>query len=137
MAVATAGAINGTALLLTVGTTVIAHTTDFTLSVDGAVIDTTTRNSAGWKESLQGMRSWSITANGLVAYDDVAGFLALLQGPINRLMYAAKLTTGLVGDPIFSGNVHITKVTSNAKMEAAVTFTATLEGSGPLTLGTN
>lgn len=136
-AIATTGPFNASVLLLYANNVVIAHTNDYTLKLDNALIDVTTRNSAGWKETLSGVRSWSISCAGMTAYDDAAGFMALLQGPINRTVYALKLSTGLAGDYFLSGNARIASVTQTAKAESASTFTGTFDGTGALLVGNN
>ena len=101
------------------------------------MIDITTRNSQGFKEILPGVRSWGITVAGLVAYDDAAGFMTLLQGPINKAVFSVKFTTGIATDFFLSGNAYVTTISQTAPDNGVSKFTSSLEGTGALTVGSN
>jgi len=133
----TTGPLNASILLIYLGGNVVAHTTDITFKLDNAMVDVTTRNSNGWKETLAGIRTWSLAVTGVVAFDDTTGWMAFVQGVVNRSLFTVKFSTGITGDFYFSGNGHISATGSTAKMETGATFTGTVEGTGPLTIGTN
>lgn len=133
----TVGPLNASILLIYLGGNLVGHTTDISLKINNAMVDATTRNSAGWKETLAGLRSWSISLSGIVAFDDTTGWMALVQGIVNRSLFTVKFSTGITGDFFFSGNAHISATDINAKMEDSAKWTGTVEGTGALTIGTN
>lgn len=133
----TVGPLNASALLIYLGGNLVAHTTDINLKFDNALVDATTRNSSGWKETIAGLRSWSLSVTGVIAFDDTTGWMAFVQGIANRSLFTVKFSTGITGDYYFQGNARIQATSAAAKMEATATFTGTIEGTGPLTIGTN
>ena len=66
---ATTGKINTTLLAVYVGGTKITHSQGGSLNIEHSVRDVTTKDSGGWAEQLEGLRSWSMSASGLMAYD--------------------------------------------------------------------
>lgn len=133
----TIGPLNASALLIYLGGSLVAHTTDINFKLDNALVDATTRNSGGWKETIAGLRSWSLTVSGVIAFDDTTGWMTFVQGIANRSLFVVKFSTGITGDYYFTGNARIMATGAAAKMEATATFTGTIDGTGPLTIGTN
>jgi len=65
----TTGIFNGTNLVVLVGTEVVAHSTSCSLSVSADLPDATTKSSGGWAEQIAGLRSWSLTTDGLATVE--------------------------------------------------------------------
>ena len=64
------GLVNGTDLLLKVGDSnsnevVVAFATSCSLDISMDEIDQTNKDSAGWKQIIGGLRSWSVSADAL------------------------------------------------------------------------
>ena len=47
---------------------IIGRANSASLSVSMETRDTTTKDSAGWQENLEGLKSWSLSGDGLVTY---------------------------------------------------------------------
>lgn len=129
------GKLNGTDLLIYVSTTPIAGSTNNSLSINGEVIDVTTKDSAGWRELLGGLRSWSMAGEG--KFDDAAayGFEDLFALIDARTPVTVRFTKDEAGETYYEGDAYVTKLEKAAPMEDAVTFSFSLEGTGPLEEG--
>ena len=64
--------LNGTVFLLSVGGTALADQTEGSISINMETRDITTKDSSGYRELLEGLRSGSISVSGLVD-DDASG----------------------------------------------------------------
>lgn len=141
----TTGVFNGTQLVVLVGTEVVAHATSCTLSVSADLPDATTKQSGGWAEEIAGLRSWSITTDGLATVEPtgtsfvVGDLFSALNG---RTSVTVKFTTAngstpIVGDLIWSGSAFVESLDITADMESPVTYSASFTGTGVLTQATN
>ena len=124
---------NGTSLLLYTGSDAIAASKSHSLSVNSESIDVTTKDSAGWKDILPGLKSWTVDCEGLVAFDNSFNYEYLLDALRNRTKLSIKLETTVVGDERLKGDVYVTSVELSAPQEDAISFTASFEGTGALT----
>jgi len=142
---ATTGVFNGTSLVVLVGTEVIAHATSCSLSVSADLPDATTKQSGGWAEEIAGLRSWSLTTDGLATVEPtgtdyvVGDIFSALNG---RTSVTVKFTTAngstpIVGDLIWSGSAFVESLDITADMESPVTYSASFTGTGVLTQATN
>lgn len=102
-----------------------------TLNRSKEVIEATTKDSNGWKESVAGLKEWGIDADGLIVIDD-AGYAALEDSFMND----TKLTVALVtpSGTRYQGEVIVTDFPLEAGFEDMATYSVTLEGSGELAL---
>ena len=71
---ASTGILNGTIAKIQVAGVTVAHLTSNSLTFDMATRDASTKDSAGWKESLEGQRSFSGSGEGFFAEDATYGF---------------------------------------------------------------
>ena len=142
---ATTGVFNGTQLVVLVGTEVIAHATSCSLSVSADLPDATTKQSGGWAEEIGGLRSWSITTDGLATVEPtgtsyvVGDIFSALNG---RTSVTVKFTTAngntvIAGDLVWSGSAFVESLDITADMESPVTYSASFTGTGVLTQATN
>jgi predicted secreted protein len=142
---ATTGVFNGTSLVVLVGTEVIAHATSCSLSVSADLPDATTKQSGGWAEEIAGLRSWTLTTDGLATVEPtgtdyvVGDIFSALNG---RTSVTVKFTTAngstpIVGDLIWSGSAFVESLDITADMESPVTYSASFTGTGVLTQATN
>lgn len=142
---ATTGVFNGTSLVVLVGTEVIAHATSCTLSVSADLPDATTKQSGGWAEEIAGLRSWSLTTDGLATVEPtgtnyvVGDLFSALNG---RTKVTVKFTTvngstPITGDLYWEGDAFLESLDITADMESPVTYSASFTGTGELSQGTN
>lgn len=142
---ATTGVFNGTSLVVLVGTEVVAHATSCTLSISADLPDATTKESGGWADHIAGLRSWSITTDGLATVEPtgtnyVVGdiFSALNgRGTVTVKFTTVSGSTPIVGDLIWSGSAFVESLDITADMESPVTYSASFTGTGTLTQATN
>lgn len=133
---ATTGPFNGTSLTVYVAGTAIALSKSCTLNRNNSMIDTTTKDSAGDKDGIPGLRDWSVSVDGLVGLDETTN-IAYLDGLLTgRTLVSLKFSTNTSGDTYWTGNAYITTVSVESPMEAEVSFSAAFEGTGPLALVT-
>jgi predicted secreted protein len=111
----------------------------FEVSVDQ--IEVTSQSSAWFKEYKNDVASWSINADGFVALEDYSYlFLANLQ--LSRLPILVKFQinndngdgSGTLGYTVFTGTANITSLSLSAGVEAASTYSVSLQGSGAYTI---
>lgn len=133
---------NGTGLILEVSTDggtnyyPTAFATSCSLSVNMDTRDTTTKESAGWSEKLEAVKSWSVEAEGLQDFGDSAtdqNFDDLFAKLIARDSVKISFTTGATGEYQYRGDAFITSLSMDAPMEDNVTYSISLEGTGALT----
>jgi predicted secreted protein len=142
----TTGIFNGTNLVVLVGSEVIAHSTSCSLSVSVDLPDSTTKSSQGWADQIGGLKSWSLTTDGLATVDPTGAtyivgdiFSALSQ----RTAVAVKFTTVstgstvVPGDLVWSGSAFIESLDVTADMESPATYSVSFTGTGVLTQGQN
>ena len=142
---ATTGVFNGTSLVVLVGTEVVAHATSCTLTVSADLPDATTKQSGGWADHIAGLRSWSITTDGLATVEPtgtsyVVGdiFSALNgRGTVTVKFTTVSGSTPIVGDLIWSGSAFVESLDITADMESPVTYSASFTGTSTLTQATN
>ena len=130
---ATTGILNGTALLLYVDGTAVAHSTSHTLSVSHATRDATTKDSSGWEDALNGLRSWEASGEGLVAFDAAYGYSDLFALITARSTVTIKLSTEVTGDKYYEGSALLTSLEESAGTEENISFSYTFKGTGALT----
>jgi len=137
----TPGIINGTDMIIFVhnggsaGTiadyTAIGHLQECSISLSRATRDVTTKSSAGYKESLPALISWTASGSSLYAMDAAYGYAALFT-----VWKAGTAITVMFGDPTDGANlVHkgdglITSIPLTAPMEDNASFTVEIEGTG-------
>ena len=101
--------------------------------------DTSTKDSAGWRELLEGQRSWSLTCDGLVCYNISGKETASdLYGYLNgRTALTVKFGSAATDEKVYSGTAYLTSLSQDAGVEDNVTFSASFEGSSTLTEAAN
>ena len=123
------------------GGTVVNRQNDVTFNVNMEPRDITTKDSGGWRELLEGLRSYEISIAGLLAFDDSLSVYTTTTG-INAVLTARTsqtwiLGTGVSGDVKLSGAGYWTSLeVGSPDTESNMTFSATLQGSGQYYVGT-
>lgn len=130
------GIINATNIAIYVGTVKIANAKSATVSLSMDQIDISTKDSAGWNVKSPGQRSWSMSGDGLVAFDTASAsyYTAndINNALINRTLIVAKFTTNATGDYEYTGSGYFGSVETSAGVEDAVGMSYTIEGTGAL-----
>lgn len=111
----------------------IAHATECSISISVDLRDTTTKDSGGWQERLEGLRSGSISASYLHAEDDtnnVQNFWATVTG---RTALYFRVSTEQTGDYVWRGSCWVESIEKSAGTEDNVTYSVTLAISGAIT----
>ena len=142
---ATTGVFNGTSLVVLVNNEVIAYSTSCSLSIAIDAPDASTKESGGWADEIAGLRSWSLTTDGLATVDPTgASFVVgdIFTSMYNRTKVTVKFTTvtgstPVVGDLIWSGEAFIESLDVTADMESPATYSVSFTGTGALTQATN
>lgn len=120
------------------GTTydIIGRATSASLSVSMEVRDTTTKDSAGWQENLEGLKNWSLSGDGLVTYsisgdyDTPDDLFTLLS---NRTLVKVKFGSATSGEIDYTGDAYLTSYEQEAGVEENVSFSFSFQGTGVLT----
>lgn len=129
---ATTNVFNGTNLLIKVEGTAIGHTTSCTLSLSLDMADATTKDSAGWSESIPAVKSGEISFDGLVDYSDSTNAVQLADFLIARTQVTCVFGTAVSGDAIYTAEGFISSLEQTADMEAAVTYSGTITLTGAI-----
>lgn len=133
----TTGIMNGTDLAVYFNTTdgsetVLAHATECSISISESSRDTTTKQSAGWTERLEGLRDWSVSTSHLFAEDASNGLQDIWTAFNSRNEVSILFSNENTGDYRWNGRARITSIEKNAGTEDNVTYSVTFEGTGAL-----
>ena len=130
---ATSGVMNGTLLGVYVGTTLVAHATEGSISLSMDTRDISSKDSAGTRALLEGMKSGSISMSALYAEDAAYGADELYTAMAARTPLAVKFSTEVSGDHFWSASAYLTSLEVSAGTEDNVTYSATFELTGAIT----
>lgn len=117
----------------------VGRMTNASLSISMETRDTSTKDSAGWRELLEGQKSWSLSGDGLVVYsltgaDGFSDLYGYLNGRTNLYVKFGSVASG---EKVYSGRGFITSLDQEAGMEDNTTFSFSFEGTGALTEAAN
>lgn len=133
---ATTGIMNGTLLGVYVGSTLVAHATEGSISLSMDTRDATTKDSSGYRDLLEGTRSGSISVSALYAGDATYGVTDLMTAFSNRTTLTVKFSTEVSGDDYWSATCYLTSLEVSAATEDNATYSASFEISGAVTFST-
>jgi predicted secreted protein len=130
--------INGTNLVIKVGGVPIMKATTASLELSVDMPDATTKDSQGWAEFFAGVRSFTLSSDGLIDYATSASVETdeLVAMLIARSSVAIEFATSTAGDMKLSGNAFVSSISQTADMESPSGFSVTFQGTGALTQGT-
>lgn len=137
------GILNGTDLQVYDGTTLIAYATSATININHSPRTITNKESSGWDESMEGLRSWDVSVDAMYAWLDASGsaiggktlselFTSYIHTRASFTITFGVTTTG-TEDTKYSGTVWMTSASLNAPLEDSATYSASFQGSGALT----
>lgn len=140
---ASTSVMNSTDVVIRIGTDgvtyeTIGKMTNASLSVTMGTRDVSTKDSAGWMEVLEGQKSWTLSGEGLVVYnnsgkatpDDIYGYLS------GRTLLYVEFGSTATDEAYYSGTGYVTEFSTDAGVEDNVTFSFSFQGTGTLTQGT-
>ena len=143
------GQLNGTEInVFLVGSgpnALIGYSTNATININHSPRSTSSKESGGWEESMEGMRSWDISCDALYAWlepDGTALTTTSLSDMFTNYIYTraeflitfgANTAEAGIGKTKYSGQAWITSASITAPNEDTSTFTVSFQGSGPLT----
>ncbi len=140
---ATTGVINGTKFGVYAGGTKIGYATSASLSINHNLRDTSTKDSGGWRDQLEGQRDFEVSVEGMVIFATASGAISdltvdeLYTAYINtRTEFELKFSTEVSGDYKWTGNAFMTSLSMDTPNEDSSTFSASFSGTGPLTQAT-
>lgn len=102
-----------------------------TLNRSAETIDTSDKTSGGWKESIMGLKEWSVDCDGFITLGD-EGLALLFDAFDNRKAIKIKIAVGGKGGYTYTGSVVITDFPEEYPSDDAVTFSLSLKGASPL-----
>lgn len=100
-----------------------------TLNRSAGTIDVTTRDSAGWKENMIGLKEWSFEHDGLVVAND-EGYKALEKAFMNDLEVTLQIQTP--SGEKYKGKGVLTDFPLEMPFDDAVSYSFSLTGNGAL-----
>lgn len=124
---------NGTLMGVYIGSTLIAHSTEGSISLSMDTRDISSKDSAGARALLEGMKSGSISVSALYSEDGALGSDTLYTAMAARTPLAVKFSTEVSGDHFWSASSYLTSLEVSASTEDNVTFSATFELTGAIT----
>jgi len=128
---------NGTAQILKMDGTQLAELTNVTMSMNQDVFETTSKESAGWKEIMPGLRDITYTAEGLADFQASNKDLAdVFAAYIGRSQVALEWTNTVTGDKKLTCNAYITSCEISAGLEDTVTYSIEFASTGAVTSAT-
>ena len=137
------GILNGTNLSVYAGGTLIAYATNATININHSTRGATNKESSGWEEHLEGLRSWDVSCDALYAWVDSAGSaisnLTLSELFTSYIHTRASFTitfgvsTTASDDTKYTGTAWMTSASLTAPLEDTSTYSVNFVGSGALT----
>jgi predicted secreted protein len=142
---ASTGIINGTLIAIykdVSGTLVkIANATSNDFSITKDMIETTNKDSAGAKEYIAGEYGYTMSVEGMFEEDGSVGAGGISWKDIITDLLAGTsvtivMTSNVSGDIKLSGAAFMNELNLTAPQNDVATFTASIQGTGALTVGT-
>ena len=127
--------LNGTVFLLKVGGTALPDQTEGSISINMETRDITTKDSAGYRELLEGVRSGTISVSGLIDDDGAGGAGGTLFSTLDGRASVA-LVFGFddaSDDYNYTCSGFCTSMEVSGGTEDNVTYSATFEITGAIT----
>ena len=138
---ATNGVINGTKFGVYAAGTKIGYATSASISMNHNLRDTSTKDSGGWRDQMEGQRDWECSVEGMVIFVDSSGS-AISDLTMNELYstyiatrteFELSFSTEISGDIKWTGNAYMTSLSADTPNEDSSTWSAAFSGTGALT----
>ena len=141
---ATNGVINGTKFGVYAAGTKIGYATSASISMNHSLRDTSTKDSGGWRDQLEGQRDWECSVEGMVIFLDSAGG-AISDVTMDELFstyiatrteFTLMFSTEVTGDLKWTGQAFLTSLSADTPNEDSSTWSGSFSGTGALTQAT-
>lgn len=99
------------------------------MSRSAETLDKTSKDSDGWQESLAGLKSWTISTDGLLILDD-EGYEALEDAYMMSENVLVQFSTK--SGTMYEGEAIITTIDLDAPYDDLTSYTAEFQGAGEL-----
>ena len=141
---ATDGVINGTKFGVYVAGTKVAYATSASISMNHNLRDTSTKDSGGWRDQLEGQRDWEVSVEGMLIFTNLDG-TAVTGLTANELyssyiyartQFELKFSTEVTGDIKWSGQAFLTSLSADTPNEDSSTWSGSFSGTGELVQAT-
>ena len=134
------GILNGTEIKVYDDTKLIAYATSGTLSINQATRERTNRDSGGWNTTIEVIREFSVSLDGMYAWAKADGSSIKNADYLydkyirttNPLTIAFGTTDGQSDDVKYYGTARLVSLSMTGSTEESATFSASFEGSGEL-----
>lgn len=128
----------GKKMLLVVDGVTLGATKSFTLTINNNVIDTTTKDSDAWGDSIPGFKDWEVTFDGLYDPDNPMNAEEIYDAIENDSTAFIEIAVidGTGGGLCFSGNGNPTGLTLTGGYNDAVAMSGGYKGVGKINKGT-
>jgi predicted secreted protein len=127
-------------ILVKYNSKIIARANSFSLDINKETIDVTSLDPAGWRRIIGGMKSWSASSDSIVTRGSVAGEVnyhdLMLELFNNDVPVELIITSAVVGDQYYKGNVIITSLSQSGSVGETITYSVSFDGDGPITQAT-
>ena len=141
---ATNGVINGTKFAVYAAGVKVAYATSASISMNHNLRDTSTKDSGGWRDQLEGQRDWEVSVEGMLVFVDGSGgaIAGLTMNELfasyiaTRTEFTCLFSTGVTGDIEWSGQAFLTSLSADTPNEDSSTWSGSFSGSGALTQAT-
>ena len=128
--------INGTAVVLDFDGNPLALLTNATLTLEQDLPDSSTKDSAGWAEHLNGQRNWSIDSEGNVDLAAGANAETLADSILNQTKVPIEFASNVTGQIKFTGTVSTNSVSIETPNEDTASISGSMTGDGELVKAT-
>ncbi len=111
--------------------------TSASLSVSRDLRDSTNKSSAGWSESLAGLKSWELSGDGFVEFANADSNTKNVKDLFTQMIADKPEVTVKFsdGNTYYVGNAFMTSLSMDAGVEENATYSVSLTGTGVLTQG--
>jgi predicted secreted protein len=128
----TVGVFLGNKVVPVIDDVAIGCTTECSLELTSEVIDATCKDNDGARQVLPGQNGWTFSFSGLQVLDDADGVKSLTALQLAKTIVPVTVSTGVVGDPEFTGSGYISSVSLNYSLNEVASYDVTIEGTTPL-----
>jgi predicted secreted protein len=141
---ATDGVINGTKFGVYVAGTKVAYATSASISMNHNLRDTSTKDSGGWRDQLEGQRDWEVSVEGMLIFTNLDGtaVTGLTADELYstyiyaRTQFELKFSTEVTGDIKWTGQAFLTSLSADTPNEDSSTWSGSFSGTGELVQAT-
>lgn len=125
--------INGTSLVIYIDGTAVGSAQNHSITMNNALRNITTKDSAGFEESLDGLVSWSCSGDGLLDLSDSNNVTDLTALLLAGTAVTIRYTTNTSGEEYWTGSGLMESIDMTSPTEDNVSYSFSIKGTGALT----